>query len=193
MNIAYELVAFSQEGLVNWFREFLRWLLTSKHGQEEAKAKNNHSTQYDAQLLSYALFVGDVELAKKVAESAKRRIDSQIEADGKQPQELSRETSWDYSCENLRNFARVAQLSRHVDVDLWSYSHKGRSLLRAVEYLLPFVSTPWPHTQIHDFQPWRLKSALLLAPKDLGYDAVAFRMIPRDQPERLLYASPKAE
>ena len=157
-----------QEGLVKWFREFLHWLLTSKHGQEEAKAKNNHSTQYDAQVLSYALFVGDVELAKKVAEAAKRRIVSQIEADGKQPQELSRETSWDYSCENLRNFARVAQLSRHVDIDLWSYSQKGRSLLQAVEYLLPFLSTPWPHKQIHDFQPWRFKACTALSTQRPG-------------------------
>ncbi|CAJ1388869.1 unnamed protein product [Effrenium voratum] len=176
-----------QEGLVQWFTEFLQWLQTSKHGHEADHMKNNHATQYDAQLISYALFVDKPEIARQVAEAGKRRIETQIRADGTQPQELSRATSWDYCCENLRNFGRLARLASHVDVDLWAWTSKGRSIPRAVDYLLPFAAGEvWPHKQSHDFQAWRLKPVLLLAPQHLGYGAVGLRMLPKSSAERLL-------
>jgi hypothetical protein len=42
-----------------WFRDYLAWMRTSPIGQAEARAGNNHGSWYDAQVLTYALFVGD--------------------------------------------------------------------------------------------------------------------------------------
>ena len=143
--------------------------------------------------MSYALFVNKPEIARQVAELVpKRRIDTQIKADGTQPEELSRANSWDYCCENLRNFTRLAKLARHVDVDLWSYSKKdGRSIKKAIDYLLPFVAgEAWPHKQQGEFQAWRLKAALLAAPQSMGYASMAFKMLSKSSIERLLHVPP---
>ena len=180
---------------MEWFSEFLQWLQTSKHGREEDRTKNNHATQYDAQLISYALFVEKPEIARDVAEKVgKRRINTQIQTDGSQPEEISRANGWDYSCENLRNFTRLATLARHVGVDLWTYQSKdGRSIRKAIEYLLPFVAgEAWPHKQHSELKTWRLKAALLAAPLELGCGPMAFKMLQKNNVERLLHMPPKA-
>lgn len=185
-----------QTALVNWFTEFLRWMQTSKHGMDEDKTRNNHSTQYDTQVMSYALFVGSPEVAKRVANAVKkRRIDSQIEPDGSQPHELARTKSWDYSCTNTRNFTRLAELARHVDVDLWSYDNGGRSITKAIDFLVPYAvdGKEWPHRQITRFKPDRLLRPLLQA---AGRDATgryaesARKLLAATALERLLYSAP---
>ena len=177
-------------GLVQWFNDFLEWLQTSKYGKDEDNTKNNHAIQYDAQLVSYALFVGKEEIGEQVMQRVpKRRIDSQIRPDGSQPNELSRENSWDYSCENLRYFARLAQLGRHVNVDLWAYEKKdGRSLKQAINYLVPYVNeTPWPHKQLSKFEGFRLQKALMAAPLEMGFTLMAYKLLKTSAVERLLY------
>src|SRR5439155_3127017 len=54
-----------QRNLDHWFAEFLRWMLESKNGRDEAGAKNNHGTYYDLQVVSFALFVGKRDLATR--------------------------------------------------------------------------------------------------------------------------------
>src|SRR5262245_13917121 len=50
------------QGLAAWFREFVDWMRRSPNGKDEAQARNNHGSWYDAQLASFALFIGDREL-----------------------------------------------------------------------------------------------------------------------------------
>jgi len=52
-----------RRGLQDWFGNFLQWMLESKNGRAEAAAKNNHGTYYDLQVASFALFVGQKDLA----------------------------------------------------------------------------------------------------------------------------------
>jgi len=186
-----------QKGLVNWFDQFLHWLQTSQNGQDEDRTRNNHATQYDAQVASYALFVGKPEIAAKVLRAVgPRRIDTQIEPDGSQPLELARTKSWDYSCANTRNFTRLAALARHVDVDLWNYRAGGRSINKAIDYLLPYAAgkKKWTARQIRTFAPGRLLTPLLqAAPHDPTgrYARAAADLLPDKAVERLLYPPPR--
>jgi hypothetical protein len=185
-----------QQALVDWFDQFLEWMQTSPHGLDEDNTKNNHATQYDAQVASYALFVGKPEIAGKVLQAVgPRRIDTQIEPDGSQPHELRRTKSWDYSCANTRNFTRLAELGRNVDVNLWKHETDGRSLQQAIDYLLPYAmgEKEWTHTQILPFKPEKLLIPLLHAARhdDTGrYARVARRLLSEDAVERLLCAEP---
>jgi hypothetical protein len=185
-----------QQALVEWFNQFLDWMQTSKNGQDEDRTRNNHATQYDAQVASYALFVGKPEIARKVLQAVgKRRIDTQISPDGSQPHELRRTRSWDYSCVNTRNFTRLAELGRHLDIDLWTYAADGRSIPKAIDYLLPYAmgQRKWTRTQIRDFKPGTLLIPLLQAARhdDTGrYSEAARKLQPEDAVERLLYPRP---
>ena len=62
-----------QDALREWYRTYLRWLLTSQHGQDESGQPNNHGTGYDVQVATLALFVGDQSSAREVLSQAPER------------------------------------------------------------------------------------------------------------------------
>jgi hypothetical protein len=140
-------------GLKDWFRDYLKWLRTSKGGKEEAAAANNHGSWYDVQVATFALFVGeDEESVRKLLEESKtKRIARQIEPDGRQPLELKRTKAFDYSRVNLRALFALATLGERVGVDLWHFETKdGRGIRKALDWLIPYASgeKEWPYEQI---------------------------------------------
>jgi hypothetical protein len=129
-----------QAGLERWFRAYLTWLRTSKLGQDESTATNNHGSWYDVQVVSFSLFLGDRDSAKEILEQAKtKRIAKQIQPDGSQPRELGRTKSFGYSLFNLDALFTLAALGDRVGVDLWHFETKdGRSIRQALEYVIPY-------------------------------------------------------
>jgi Alginate lyase len=146
-----------QKSLESWFDQYLTWLTKSKNGVEEALAKNNHGTYYDVQLVSFALFVGKKDFAKKWLEGVtKERIAKQIEPDGRMPLELERTKSWNYSTMNLEGFVTLAELSENVGIDLFNFQTKdGRGIRKAIEFLYPFsnADSKWKYDQIEERKP----------------------------------------
>jgi hypothetical protein len=139
------------EGLRAWMAQYLAWLRTSPNGQHEHAAKNNHGSWYAAQTATYALFTGDSAFARRLAEETKARIAAQVTADGQQPTELERTRSMHYSVFNVEALGRVAEVARHVGVDVWGYeAATGGSLRRATDHLARYVVEPgkWPGRQI---------------------------------------------
>ncbi|MGB2806522.1 MAG: alginate lyase family protein, partial [Sedimentisphaerales bacterium] len=101
-----------------WCAEYLKWLRTSKLGLGEEKKLNNHGTWYDAQVVSLALYAGQNDLARQIIEQIpSRRINKQIEPDGKQPHELARTKSLGYSTGNLDGFFRLAIMAEKLAID----------------------------------------------------------------------------
>jgi hypothetical protein len=136
-----------------WFRTFFEWMLKGELGKAEGESKNNHGTHYDAQIVRWALHVGQTDVAKEFLERAKeKRIALQIEPDGKQPLELARTNSLSYSQFNLKALTSLAIMGEYVGVDLWNYKTKdGRCIAIALDYLLPYLDVPrkpWPYKQI---------------------------------------------
>jgi hypothetical protein len=130
-----------RDGMVTWCRAYLAWLIDSKNGTEERAAENNHGTFYDEQVAALALFVGDSVVARRTLDaSAKARIASQIDSLGKQKLELERTRPLHYSVFNLDAFTMLAEMGRHVGVDLWHYTApNGGSILRALTYVAPYA------------------------------------------------------
>ncbi len=141
-----------KRGLQKWFGELADWALTSEIGQKEGRSNNNHGTWYDVQIARFALYAGKPEVARRVLERvAPNRIDRQITAEGKQPAELGRTKSWNYSSMNLRAFFELAVMADGMGIDLWNYEGaKGQSLRVALDYIAPYAdpADPWPHEQI---------------------------------------------
>jgi hypothetical protein len=183
------------EQLQAWFRNYLRWLLESPQGQEEAKARNNHGSWYDVQVASYALFTGQDQLAKKVlAEFAPKRVATQINADGRQPHELARAQPWHYSIFNLRALFNAAAIADRVGIDMWNSEINKKSMRMAIDWLIPFATgeKKWPYKEISAFEPQKLAPLLRIATlryREPAYEQALARLpkIIGDERWQLLY------
>lgn len=146
----------TKRGIKNWLAEYKNWLLSSEIGTQERNTQNNHSTWYDVQMCSILLYLGELEQLKAVLEQAKtKRIASQIEPDGSQPQELARTKSFSYSTMNLSAFTKLAWFGQKVGVDLWNFkTSDGRSIKKAYEYLISYISTDkkWEYKQLGNME-----------------------------------------
>ncbi|MFZ3200263.1 MAG: alginate lyase family protein [Candidatus Acidiferrales bacterium] len=172
-----------QKGMERWFAAYLDWLETNPHGHDESNAKNNHGTWFDVQAVDYALFTGKRDLAARILKTAvTKRIAAQIEADGRQPLELARTRSLDYSVFNVNGLAELARLGETAGVDLWHFeTPDGRSIRRALDFLVSYATgeKKWTYEQIIAAKPDDLVPALLMAARvyrDPEYAAAADRI-----------------
>jgi hypothetical protein len=113
---------------------------------------NNHGTSYDAQVIAYALFTGDAEIAEMILDSVKiKRIEPHFEADGSQPFELERTKGMGYSIYNLIHHVRLAIIAEKYGMDLWHYENaEGGSIYMAITYLVPYLTgeKDFPYQQL---------------------------------------------
>ena len=170
--------------LQKWYAQFLNWMLTSKNGRDEHAAKNNHGTWYYAQVIDFSLFTGDRDKAKQLAEESKKRLDSQLTREGKQPLELDRTNGLGYSTMNLRGWFTVATLAEKTGVELWNYrTSKSADLRTAFDWLLPYVlgEKKWEYQQISNYNKYDVYPLLLQASsafKDQKYLTTAKELNP---------------
>ncbi|KAG0056690.1 hypothetical protein BGZ83_003933 [Gryganskiella cystojenkinii] len=142
--------------LQNWFGRYVHWLETSTLAQVERSGNNNHGTYFDVQIIGIYLFLGRIEDAKKIAvTSLHTRIDPQIRADGRQPEELERKTSWYYSVFNLQALMTLARWGDDLGIDMWFYEGpQGQSIKKAIDFMLPFALSGgegWPVENVKGF------------------------------------------
>ena len=162
-----------------WYAQYLTWMLTSKNGNEEHAAKNNHGTWFYAQVIDFALFTGNTAKAKELAEESKKKIDSQIDAAGKMQLELDRTNGLGYSTFNLQAWFRVATLAQHAGVNLWQYVNpQGASIRTALDWLLPYSlgQKTWTYQQIGEYNKNGIYPLLVQAAtvyKDANYATLA--------------------
>lgn len=153
--------------LKEWFREYQRWLTTTKLGLGEKAAENNHGTWYDVQVVSIALLINDMEYAKEILRQALTvRLAKQIGEDGGQEMELERTKSWTYSVFNLRSLYVLARLAENAGVDFWHYGDGSKPLLqKALDFLLPSAVNPgkWKYEQLESIKPAGLYPLILIA------------------------------
>jgi hypothetical protein len=153
--------------LKDWYKQYLNWMLTSKNGNDEHKAKNNHGTWFYVQVIDFALFTGDNKKALQLVNESKKLLDSQLTKEGTWPLELERTNALGYSTFNTSAWFQVATLAEKVGVDLWHYkTSKGVSLQNAIDWLLPYAlnEKKWTYQQIgaynaDEFYPLLLQAA----------------------------------
>lgn len=140
-----------------WFAQLLNWILTSEQGREESNQKNNHAVAHDAQVISFALYAGEEEVAERIInEFPEKRIYTQIEPDGRQPQELVRTLAFGYSQFNLHHFLDIFMMGKKIGLSIdGSTSRDGRNFYKAVDFLTPYLGkelSQWPYEQISDWE-----------------------------------------
>ena len=176
-----------QQLLQQWYAQYLSWMLTSKNGNDEHKAKNNHGTWYYAQAIDFALFTGDTKKAKQLAEESMKRLDSQLTKEGKQPLELERTNALGYSTMNLNGWFTVATLAEKTGLNLWNYETPLNTSIRtAFDWLLPYAlgKKKWEYQQISKYNKVEIYPLLLKANaafKDQQYFTIASKLDKEDR------------
>jgi hypothetical protein len=142
--------------ITQWFRDYLHWLTTDPFGIEESRAKNNHGTCWTLQAACFARLVGDrAVLAECRRRLTEMHLPNQMAKDGSFPEELRRTKPYGYSIFNLDVMTALAVVLSTKDDDLMRFTlPDGRSLVRGVEYLEPYLAgkNQWPHR--HDVMYW---------------------------------------
>lgn len=171
--------------LRGWLREYVAWLTTGSMGRKERAAKNNHGSWYAAQLSALAWYAGDTTLVRELANETKARIGWQIGPDGMQAEEMARTRSMHYTAFNAEALSRVAEVARHVDIDLWRYeAPRGGSLAKTIALLAKYAGreAEWPGQQIDTMNRTDLLRVIARARLALGSAvyAEALDRLPRE-------------
>ena len=143
-------------GLRKWFADYLQWMTTSKNGQAERDAKNNHTTAWVAQAAEFAAYTGNADVTEFCRKRLKEVIvPDQIAADGSFPQELRRTKPYGYCIFNLDVMATVCQILSTPSDNLFAFtSPDGHSFAKAMTFMFPFIAdkSKWPYK--HDVEYW---------------------------------------
>lgn len=162
------------EALKNWFAQYLAWLTTSEHGQQERDAKNNHGTCWVMQAAEFARYTGNQEVTEYCRNRFKTvLVPGQIAAEGSFPLELQRTKPYGYSLFNLDAMAIACQILSHEKDNLWTYqTSEGKGMKQAMAYMFPFIADKkkWPlPPDVEYFEYWPVRQpSLLFAGKALG-------------------------
>jgi len=154
-------------GLRKWFADYLDWMMTSKNGQEECDAKNNHGTCWQMQASEFAAFTGDKELTAFCQKRFKEVIvPEQIAENGSFPRELSRTKPYGYCLFNLDVMSAVCQILSTPENNLFTYSlPDGRGFAKAMAFMFPFIADKksWPYAHdVEYFEDWPVRQPSLL-------------------------------
>jgi hypothetical protein len=182
-------------GVRRWFTQYMAWMLTSKNGQEEEAAKNNHGTCWVAQVAAFAAFTGDEHVMNLCRERYREHLlPDQMTADGSFPLELARTKPYSYSLFDLDMLAMVCLIASASGAqpngatnDLWQFTlPNGNRYQKAVDFMFPFIQDkrkwPYPHdVEYFDDLPNRQPSLLFagLVYREPKYVAL-WRRLPPD-------------
>jgi Alginate lyase len=162
--------AFSPEilsGLKKWFADYVEWMRTSKNGNDEANAGNNHAVAFWLQVAVFAQFTGD----KTNLAGCRRRftevfVPKQMANDGSFPRELARTKPYGYSIFQLDNMVTLCQVLSTPENDLWNFTlPDGRNIHKAVEFMYPYLAdkSTWPRQpDVMAWDGWPVRQPNLL-------------------------------
>jgi hypothetical protein len=150
-----------------WFSDYIHWLMTSKNGQDEMNAANNHGTCSVEQVAAFASFTGDQEQLEMCRKRFKEvLLPNQLAPDGSFPLELARTKPYGYSIFVADAMATLCQILSTRDDNLWEFTlPDGRNMHRACEYIYPYVQdkSTWPKKpDVMFWEFWPVRSPVLL-------------------------------
>ena len=152
LNKAGALSATTHAATQRWFADYLTWMNTSKNGQQERDAKNNHGACWVMQAAEYAVYTRNAAQTDWCRERFRTRlVPEQVAADGSLPLELARTKPYSYSLFCMDVLATICQILSASDVgtrsNLWTFeTPDGRGMKRVIAYMEPSIADKkrWP-------------------------------------------------
>lgn len=154
------------DGLVDWFAQYLGWILSSRNGIEEMNTVNNHCICCIMQIAVFALFTDNQQIAEFCRMQYKTRLLSQMNPDGSFPLELARTKPYNYSAFLLDNLTSICQLLSTKNDNLWDYETSDhKSYKKALDFLTPYIldKSLWPYPKdVEHFDAFPIRYSFLL-------------------------------
>jgi len=140
----------------SWFAQYLQWVTTHQYGIDEREAKNNHGTCWVMQVAVFAKLTGNQDLIEYCKNRFKTvLLPNQMDPDGSFPLELRRTKPYGYSLFNLDAMTSVCHILSDEKENLWKFTlPDGRTLKKAIDFMVPFVADKSTWTYPKDVMYW---------------------------------------
>lgn len=129
-------------------KDFLKWDYSQCLKLERLNKESNNLLYWlAAHMITAAVTNEDKQLFDRACEIYKNAIKEDIAQDGHMPKETARGyRGIHYTFFAIDPLIFIAEIAKHQGYDLFSYSHKNKSLLTAIKYVLLFIKNPetWP-------------------------------------------------
>ena len=140
----------------DWFAQYLEWMRTSKNGQDERDAKNNHGTCWVLQAAEFSRFTNNHEVRAWCRDRFRTvLVPHQIAPDGSLPLELARTKPYSYSLFDMDVLSDLCQSLSTEKENLWQFTTAdGRGIKKLMSFMFPFINdkSKWPYP--HDVEYW---------------------------------------
>jgi hypothetical protein len=125
----------------DWFQSYLDWLNSSKPGQTERDAKNNHAICWALQAAEYARLAGNQTARGEIYRRYREiQLPDQMALDGSFPLELARTKPYSYSIFNFDVMAGLCQSLKGLTPDPTTFAlPDGRGLAKAAQFIYPYI------------------------------------------------------
>src|SRR4029077_16804291 len=137
----------------------VEWMTTTKNGQDEGSAGNNHAVAFWLQAAAFSQLTEDkAQLAECRRRFKEVFVAKQMTNDGSFPAELRRTKPYGYSIFQLDNMVTLCQVLSTRENDLWNFEMPdGRNIQKAVEFMYPYLAdkSKWPHKpDVNAWEGW---------------------------------------
>ncbi|QNF34373.1 alginate lyase family protein [Adhaeribacter swui] len=129
-----------RKGMQKWFADLAYWLEFSATGKKaNEETVGNIASIYEAQLVAFNAFGGNMDYAAKRRAKAIARLFHDIAPDGGLPEEKKRVKAFMYHCKAIDAIYLCARIYNSLGQGIWYEERSGKMpLLEVIRYMLPY-------------------------------------------------------
>ncbi|WP_444907832.1 alginate lyase family protein [Microbulbifer sp. SSSA008] len=105
--------------------QYLSWLIDSHRGQSMRPKLGHLGTQYDLQVVALALYLNQIQAARKTLRDSRFRILEQFDHSDNQVSKTKSKNSVHYECLNFQSWIYLASLAKTIDENLWNFTARN--------------------------------------------------------------------
>ncbi len=135
-----------------WFKDLAHWMQTSDYGLKTQAFKNSQVLSFDVTVYNIFIFTGQKSARKAIFKAfSTKRVNAQIDAEGKMPESLRRTKGFSYSVSSLQKFVDFMSLAKADGKNLPKETRD--KIQSAFDYITPFTTNrnAFPYSEIGDW------------------------------------------
>ncbi|WP_444897796.1 alginate lyase family protein [Microbulbifer sp. SSSA005] len=117
--------------------QYFNWLIDSHRGQSTRPKLGHLGTQYDLQVVALALYLNQIQTARKTLRDSRFRILEQFDHSDNQVSKTKSKNSVNFECLNLQSWIYLASLAETINENLWNFTTRnGAGIQQGIDNFL---------------------------------------------------------